>query len=157
MASARLLISSPQVQASLRILGPDPHDPNLVISPGILPLCPILYPGLLFYPLPCEMKSHLPVNPDEDIPIHSRFPVPTLVRIAGDEVYTKYRVDDTYCQSILSNYTSMNTGYPYQKLGADLSSDEQIQMALFLARKYMADFKSTHCTPLPMSIFLRGV
>ncbi|KAI5700582.1 hypothetical protein M8J75_000839 [Diaphorina citri] len=74
-----------------------------------------------------------------------------------NEVYTKYRVDDTYCQSILSNYTSMNTGYPYQKLGADLSSDEQIQMALFLARKYMADFKSTHCTPLPMSIFLRGV
>uniref|UniRef100_A0A8D8VIU4 Protein ABHD16A n=1 Tax=Cacopsylla melanoneura TaxID=428564 RepID=A0A8D8VIU4_9HEMI len=74
-----------------------------------------------------------------------------------NDVYTKYRVDDIYCQSILSNYTSMNTGYPYKNLGADLSSDEQSQMLLFLARKYMSDFKSTHCTPLPQSIFLRGV
>lgn len=74
-----------------------------------------------------------------------------------NEVYTKYRVDDTYCQSILSNYTSFNSEFPYQKLGADLSTDEQIQLLLFLAKKYMADFKSTHCTPLPVQIFLSGV
>lgn len=74
-----------------------------------------------------------------------------------NEVYTKYKVDETYCQAILSNYTSMNTGYPYTKLGADLSTDEQSQMILYLAHHYMADFKSTHCTPLPVSIFLKGV
>jgi len=38
--------------------------------------------------------------------------------------------------------------------GQSLETDEKkIQMALFLASKYMVEFDSTHCTPLPVRLF----
>lgn len=39
------------------------------------------------------------------------------------------------------------------EIGVDYSEDERTQMAEYLVRKHLIDFKSTHCTPLPTEHF----
>ncbi|XP_064165877.1 phosphatidylserine lipase ABHD16A isoform X1 [Anguilla rostrata] len=68
-------------------------------------------------------------------------------------VYSHYEVDDDWCTSVLQSYqTDRETFFPWS-VGEDMTPEGRRQLALFLARKYMRNFDSTHCTPLPISEF----
>lgn len=84
----------------------------------------------------------------------------------------KYSVDDSVCLSLLQSYISeYSKSYP-MKIGEEFGIGEKNQMALFLvgwggvpifvwnfgkhllqAKKYMKDFKATHCVSLPWDMF----
>ncbi|KAJ8969938.1 hypothetical protein NQ314_001519 [Rhamnusium bicolor] len=70
-----------------------------------------------------------------------------------DELFKRYSVDENMCQSLLQSYVSeYSKSYP-MKIGEEFTNHEKSRMALFLARKYMKDFKSSHCVNLPSEIF----
>ncbi|KAK7147535.1 hypothetical protein R3I94_010151 [Phoxinus phoxinus] len=74
-------------------------------------------------------------------------------QIEGESVYTGYEVDDDWCLSVLQSYqTDRETLFPWS-VGEDMTLEGRRQLALFLARKYMRNFDTTHCTPLPISEF----
>lgn len=61
--------------------------------------------------------------------------------------------DDQLCLSLILSYASENgPSYP-MKIGADYSVDQKMKMVSFLIRNHFADYKSTHCTPLPGEFF----
>jgi len=66
-------------------------------------------------------------------------------------VWAKYGVRDDWCSTILTSYydSTDSVSYPSQ-IGEDMHQNEKIQLTLFLASKYMEEFDSTHCTPLPI-------
>ncbi|XP_041963971.1 phosphatidylserine lipase ABHD16A isoform X1 [Alosa sapidissima] len=69
------------------------------------------------------------------------------------ELYSRYEVDDDWCVSVLQSYqTDTHTPFPWA-VGEDMTPEGRRQLALFLARKYMRNFETTHCTPLPASEF----
>uniref|UniRef100_H3CRE8 Abhydrolase domain containing 16A, phospholipase n=1 Tax=Tetraodon nigroviridis TaxID=99883 RepID=H3CRE8_TETNG len=68
-------------------------------------------------------------------------------------VYTSYEVDDDWCVSVLQSYQAdREAPFPWS-VGEDMTLEGRRQLALFLARKYMQNFETTHCTPLPASEF----
>ncbi|RVE62829.1 hypothetical protein OJAV_G00161600 [Oryzias javanicus] len=68
-------------------------------------------------------------------------------------VYSGYEVDDGWCVSVLQSYQAdRDVLFPWS-VGEDMTQEGRRQLALFLARKYMRNFESTHCTPLPASEF----
>ncbi|XP_052002876.1 phosphatidylserine lipase ABHD16A-like [Xyrauchen texanus] len=74
-------------------------------------------------------------------------------QIEEESVYTGYEVDDDWCLSVLQSYqTDRETPFPWS-VGEDMTPEGRRQIALFLARKYMRNFETTHCTPLPISEF----
>ncbi|KAL0984902.1 hypothetical protein UPYG_G00150270 [Umbra pygmaea] len=69
-------------------------------------------------------------------------------------VYSSYEVDDDWCTSVLQSYQSESEiSFPWS-VGEDMTLEGRRQLALFLARKYMRNFDTTHCTPLPFSEFV---
>uniref|UniRef100_A0A8C9TD10 Abhydrolase domain containing 16A, phospholipase n=1 Tax=Scleropages formosus TaxID=113540 RepID=A0A8C9TD10_SCLFO len=69
------------------------------------------------------------------------------------QLYSSYEVDDDWCVSVLQSYqTDRETLFPWS-VGEDMALEGRRQLALFLARKYMRNFETTHCTPLPHSEF----
>uniref|UniRef100_A0A9J7ZZN5 Abhydrolase domain containing 16A, phospholipase n=1 Tax=Cyprinus carpio carpio TaxID=630221 RepID=A0A9J7ZZN5_CYPCA len=74
-------------------------------------------------------------------------------QIEEESVYMGYEVDDDWCLSVLQSYqTDRETLFPWS-VGEDMTLEGRRQLALFLARKYMRNFETTHCTPLPISEF----
>uniref|UniRef100_A0A672MZ79 Protein ABHD16A-like n=1 Tax=Sinocyclocheilus grahami TaxID=75366 RepID=A0A672MZ79_SINGR len=74
-------------------------------------------------------------------------------QIEEESVYTGYEVDDDWCLSVLQSYqTDREPLFPWS-VGEDMTLEGRRQLALFLARKYMRNFDTTHCTPLPISEF----
>ncbi|XP_018577262.1 protein ABHD16A isoform X2 [Anoplophora glabripennis] len=70
-----------------------------------------------------------------------------------DDLFKRYSIDENMCQSLLQSYISeYSKSYP-MRIGEEFSSHEKTKMAMFLARKYMKDFKSTHCVSLPSEMF----
>uniref|UniRef100_A0A3B4UMM8 Abhydrolase domain containing 16A, phospholipase n=1 Tax=Seriola dumerili TaxID=41447 RepID=A0A3B4UMM8_SERDU len=68
-------------------------------------------------------------------------------------VYSGYEVDDDWCVSVLQSYQAdRDVSFPWS-VGEDMTLEGRRQLALFLARKYMRNFETTHCTPLPASEF----
>uniref|UniRef100_A0A8C5ACD6 Abhydrolase domain containing 16A, phospholipase n=1 Tax=Gadus morhua TaxID=8049 RepID=A0A8C5ACD6_GADMO len=73
--------------------------------------------------------------------------------IAEATVYSQYEVDDDWCVTVLQSYRTHNgTAFPWS-VGEDMTLECRRRLALFLARKYMRNFETTHCTPLPFSEF----
>ncbi|KAL3213326.1 hypothetical protein MRX96_035512 [Rhipicephalus microplus] len=62
-------------------------------------------------------------------------------------------VDEDACMERLAAYIRENGQSFPMLIGDDLNVDVKIQLILFLARKHMVDFNSTHCTPLPSGLF----
>ncbi|XP_017561555.2 phosphatidylserine lipase ABHD16A [Pygocentrus nattereri] len=74
-------------------------------------------------------------------------------QVEEESVYIGYEVDDDWCMSVLQSYqTDRETPFPWS-VGEDMTAEGRRQLALFLARKYMRNFETTHCTPLPISEF----
>ncbi|KAM7421134.1 hypothetical protein PAMA_015344 [Pampus argenteus] len=70
-----------------------------------------------------------------------------------ESVYSGYEVDDDWCVSVLQSYQAdRDVLFPWS-VGEDMTLEGRRQLALFLARKYMRNFETTHCTPLPASEF----
>ncbi|ELT91949.1 hypothetical protein CAPTEDRAFT_165072 [Capitella teleta] len=69
---------------------------------------------------------------------------------------SKYNVDTDeagLCESTIGSHVQEHSlSYP-SMLGEDLDRDTRIQLTLFLASKYMDDYDSTHCAPLPSTFF----
>ncbi|XP_046996590.1 phosphatidylserine lipase ABHD16A [Schistocerca americana] len=85
--------------------------------------------------------------------------VPTLIEwLSADstqqsQLWNKHAVDESLCTSVLLSYIAeSSTSYP-MLLGEEFAKDLKIQMTLFLASKYMIDFRSSHCTQLPTNLF----
>lgn len=53
----------------------------------------------------------------------------------------------------LQSYVSENSKQYPLDIGADYSDDERNEMAEYLIRKHLVDYKSSHCTPLPVEHF----
>ncbi|GIY28640.1 hypothetical protein CEXT_529241 [Caerostris extrusa] len=78
--------------------------------------------------------------------------------LAGDKnhqrvLWTQQDVEEDLCNATLMSYIEENgPGYPLE-IGENMSADMKIQLVLYLADKYMIDFDSTHCVPLPGRVF----
>lgn len=65
----------------------------------------------------------------------------------------RYGIDDGVCHSSLQSYISeYSKSYP-MSIGEDWKEADKSQMALFLVKKYMVDFKGTHCINMPLHLF----
>lgn len=61
--------------------------------------------------------------------------------------------DDQMCLSLILSYISENgAAYPIN-IGEDYTKGQKNQMVLYLIKNHLADFKSSHCTPLPNEFF----
>uniref|UniRef100_A0A8C6WYU0 Abhydrolase domain containing 16A n=1 Tax=Neogobius melanostomus TaxID=47308 RepID=A0A8C6WYU0_9GOBI len=68
-------------------------------------------------------------------------------------VYSSYEVDDDWCLSVLQSYEAdRDVLFPWS-VGEDMTPEGRRQLALYLAHKYLHNFETTHCTPLPASEF----
>ncbi|ESO86449.1 hypothetical protein LOTGIDRAFT_235472 [Lottia gigantea] len=70
-----------------------------------------------------------------------------------DIMFVDHLVDSRYCKAALQSYIEEHSASFPLNIGEDMDSVEKNQMVLYLASKYMRDFDSTHCTPLPTSFF----
>ncbi|XP_077986673.1 phosphatidylserine lipase ABHD16A-like [Glandiceps talaboti] len=69
-------------------------------------------------------------------------------------ILTSIEMEDSECLQLLQSYSEeYSSGFP-MLIGDDLSPEIKMKLLLFLATKYMVDFDSTHCTPLPASQFV---
>lgn len=74
--------------------------------------------------------------------------------LAGNERYQsgvlrRYSVNDNDCLRLLLDYFHTHrTAYPIE-IGPDLDIVTRDQLVLYLASKYMIDYDSVHCAPLP--------
>jgi len=68
-------------------------------------------------------------------------------------VLSEAGVEEDLCLSILKSYVTENSySYPMH-IGTDIGEPEKAALLLYLASKYMVDFDSTHCNPLPAQEF----
>ncbi|XP_070581655.1 phosphatidylserine lipase ABHD16A-like [Ptychodera flava] len=68
-------------------------------------------------------------------------------------ILSSVEVDESECFQILQSYAEENSASFPMLIGDDLEDDTKMKLLLFLATKYLSDFDSTHCTPLPASQF----
>ncbi|XP_041369981.1 phosphatidylserine lipase ABHD16A-like [Gigantopelta aegis] len=65
----------------------------------------------------------------------------------------QYNVDADFCLAALKSYSEQDSPRFPMLIGDDWSQVEKNKMILYLASRYMEDFDSTHCTPLPPQFF----
>jgi len=68
------------------------------------------------------------------------------------DIFTQFDVDDTLHAIVAASVEEAGGTFPC-KLGKDVPLQTKQQLALYLASKYMVDFDSTHCIPLPVRYF----
>lgn len=72
---------------------------------------------------------------------------------AQEDFLRRYSIDDSLCYSQLQSYISeYSKSYP-MRIGEDWNERDKSQLALFLAKNHMMDFKATHCINLPPEMF----
>lgn len=68
-------------------------------------------------------------------------------------VLRRYSVNNNAClRLLLDHFRNHKTSYPVE-IGPDLDKTTRDQLVLFLASKYMIDYDSVHCAPLPARYF----
>eukprot|EP00794_Sanderia_malayensis_P015911 gene15911-17511_t len=70
-----------------------------------------------------------------------------------DGVLASFGYNESLCESVVGNCTGEQWPTFPAMFGEDWDADIRIQVALFLARKYMVHYDSTHCSPLPTTFF----
>lgn len=63
----------------------------------------------------------------------------------------KLGLDEDYFNNLLISYIDQYSNKYPMMIGESMSLQEKESLTLFLASKYLIDFDSTHCTPLPSS------
>lgn len=72
---------------------------------------------------------------------------------AQDQIVQRIKINSDVCRSLLESYISEHSkSYP-MRIGEGVAPQQKNQLALYLVRKYMKDYKSSHCTPLPADVF----
>ncbi|KAL3859893.1 hypothetical protein ACJMK2_010078 [Sinanodonta woodiana] len=72
-------------------------------------------------------------------------------RTGQADLLSEHQVEPNFCESVINSYVEAHSfTYPLE-VGEGLPQAQKNQLALFLASKYMEDFDSTHCSPLPTS------
>ncbi|XP_022089098.1 protein ABHD16A-like [Acanthaster planci] len=75
-------------------------------------------------------------------------------QLAALSFYETFEVEDSACQHVMQEYVLRHSSsFPMLIGDNDLQSITKVQLALYLAGKYMIDFNATHCTPLPSLMF----
>ncbi|XP_022910096.1 phosphatidylserine lipase ABHD16A isoform X2 [Onthophagus taurus] len=77
----------------------------------------------------------------------------SLVGHSQEQFLHRYLSQPDVCKSLLESYISEHSNSYPMRIGDDMDTEKKNQMSLYLATKYMKDYKSTHCTPLPADIF----
>lgn len=74
-----------------------------------------------------------------------------------DSYVAKYGLtDEDECEALIQSYILQHSkSYPMQ-IGDEMDTITKNKLALYLARKYLKDYKSSHCTPLPVE-FLQQI
>lgn len=73
--------------------------------------------------------------------------------ISSDIYLAKHGVDKELCLALFDSYLSEKSkSYP-MSIGDGMDQVSKNALALYLACNYMKDYKSTHCTPLPVEMF----
>ncbi|KAF6201549.1 hypothetical protein GE061_003940 [Apolygus lucorum] len=74
--------------------------------------------------------------------------------ITMDNFVGVLRINASACEAKIQSYKDEHgSKYPFNDLGKALSDDESTELLIYLAKSYMKDYKSTHCTPLPVALF----
>ncbi|XP_055947694.1 phosphatidylserine lipase ABHD16A-like [Argiope bruennichi] len=78
--------------------------------------------------------------------------------LAGDKnhqsvLWSQQGVEEDLCNATIMSYIEENGADFPLMIGEHMSSDMKVQLVLYLAEKYMVDFDSTHCVPLPGRAF----
>ncbi|XP_071443915.1 phosphatidylserine lipase ABHD16A [Hetaerina americana] len=68
-------------------------------------------------------------------------------------LWKKYNLNEDICTASLILYVNNHSNSYPMLISENYSSDKKISLCLFLANKYMSNFKSSHCTPLPANLF----
>ncbi|CAG2176380.1 unnamed protein product [Oppiella nova] len=72
---------------------------------------------------------------------------------AQASILSTYDVRDDYCLTeLLAFMKKTSAEYPLL-IGDDMSTQIKIKLILFLAKKHMKNYDSTHCTNLPTLLF----
>lgn len=61
--------------------------------------------------------------------------------------------DDLFYADLLRSYIEENGAEFPLNIGAQLPLEQQQALILFLASRYLMDYDTTHCTPLPKEMF----
>jgi len=73
---------------------------------------------------------------------------------ATQEIFaSRHDSNGTWCMSYLETYFSENPKTYPSSIGDELSEEKKSNLIIYLVRKYMKDYKTTHCTPLPTEMF----
>ncbi|XP_052790245.1 phosphatidylserine lipase ABHD16A-like [Mya arenaria] len=65
-----------------------------------------------------------------------------------------FNVDTQLCETMIRSYMEENQGATFPlNFGEGFTEQQKISMAIFLAKKHLEDYDSTHCTPLPEAFF----
>ncbi|EFX64945.1 hypothetical protein DAPPUDRAFT_65805 [Daphnia pulex] len=70
-----------------------------------------------------------------------------------EKMIRKHEVVNSPCPSLLKQYIKENSNSFPMLIGQNWTEKQKSQMAIFLANRYMVDYDSTHCTPLPAEMF----
>lgn len=97
------------------------------------------------------LKQRYPAVMSEDVLTEWLFTTGSQQRKLMDEKQVNMEV----CQRIIDSYIyDHGPVFPFTELGKGMDQDIKEQITLYLAGQYMVDFASTHCVPLPTSVFL---
>lgn len=61
--------------------------------------------------------------------------------------------DDQLCLSLIMSYVSENGAFYPLNIGENYTDEQKNQMIFYLIKSHMSDYKSSHCTPLPIEFF----
>lgn len=69
-----------------------------------------------------------------------------------EERLRENKFNEEVCSESLRKYFTQGVAFP-SNFGDDLDQNTKNSFALFLTSRYMIDFESTHCVPLPSDVF----
>lgn len=72
--------------------------------------------------------------------------------INADYIFTD-QSSEVFSQKLLESYLQAHDKVYPVYIGDDLDDSARNQLVLYLIKKHLYDFKSTHCTPLPVEYF----
>ncbi|XP_056011672.1 phosphatidylserine lipase ABHD16A-like [Ostrea edulis] len=70
-----------------------------------------------------------------------------------EDLWQTYEVNEEECLIRIRSYSQSESDVFPCNIGEDYSEEDKKKMVLYLASRYMVDFDSTHCNPLPATFF----
>ncbi|XP_786661.3 phosphatidylserine lipase ABHD16A [Strongylocentrotus purpuratus] len=100
------------------------------------------------------LQSRYPKLLDEEVTKVLRQFISITDQLSMLSMYSAFDVEDSACLRVLKDYAEKHSTKFPMLIGEDMTHARKVQLTLYLSTKYMTDFDSTHCSPLPASYFL---